>query len=110
MLNETVSAHTDPPVPATETSGTNLSRVKMSGPDMMDYTGSKNSTVLYAGALLTGMTSASFLFNFILIVVLVIKKRYSVKFFPRAAHEIYALTIDGSKYCRFRFHFWPLAI
>ena len=47
----------------------------MSGLDEAEYAGSKNSTVLYAGAILTGMTSASFVFNFVLIMVLVVKKR-----------------------------------
>lgn len=47
---------------------------------VVDNSGSKNSTVLYAGAILTGMTSASFVFNFVLIVVLVVKKRFVTKF------------------------------
>ena len=42
----------------------------------VDESGSKNSTVLYAGAMLTGMTSASFVFNFVLIVFLIVKKRF----------------------------------
>ena len=76
MSNQTIAAKVGPGFPAVDTYGTNLSRLKMSGPDMADYSGSKNSTVLYAGAILTGMTTTSFIFNFILIIVLVIKKRY----------------------------------
>ena len=45
-----------------------------------DESGSKNSTVLYAGAMLTGMTSASFVFNFVLIVFLIVKKRFVPEF------------------------------
>ena len=45
-----------------------------------DESVSKNSTVLYAGAMLTGMTSASFVFNFVLIVFLIVKKRFVSEF------------------------------
>ena len=69
--------------------GTTVSRPRLQFPNMeksdvdgnvVDESGSKNSTVLYAGALLTGMTSASFIFNFVLIVFLIVKKRFVPEF------------------------------